>query len=508
MAVLSPGYIDGVDKVRAEIAEVAPDWAMITALLGGTSAMRCCGKTYLPQGPAEPPKVYNFRLNVCATLFNGFQKSVDTMSGKPFSEPIKLGADVPQTIVDYCEDIDLEGRNLQAFAHDVFRTAIAYGLSHILVDYPETPEAITLAEQKESGVRSYFCHIRPWQILGWRSQKIAGAETLTQLRILESAVEDVGQWGVVTVPQIRVLYPDRFELYRKRDKKWVRTGGGPVSLGAIPLATVYTGRTGFMTARAPMLDLAHLNVEHWRSTSEQVNILHVARVPILFASGFSGEDELKIGSQNAVKNEFPDAKLQYVEHTGKAIEAGRQSIKDLEDQMRVLGAQLLVPDKSINKTATEKSSEVAESDAPLSLAALSLQDSLELAFSFIAKWEKLPTGGEIEVYRDFDEPTSDASRGDILMKGKQEGAWSAQTTFEEAQRLGVISETRTWDDELARFSKEGAVVGITGNYIAPPTGATAPPSGNVLPMTSQPKRAVTKKVTKQSDGGYLIEEQA
>jgi len=37
-----------------------------------------------------------------------------------------------------------------------------------------------------------------------------------------------------------------------------------------------------------------------------------------------------------VTNENPQARLEYVEHTGKAIEAGRESLKDLEERMSLM----------------------------------------------------------------------------------------------------------------------------------------------------------------------------
>lgn len=37
--------------------------------------------------------------------------------------------------------------------------------------------------------------------------------------------------------------------------------------------------------KPPLIELAHLNVKHWQSQSDQDNILHVIRVPILVRIG-------------------------------------------------------------------------------------------------------------------------------------------------------------------------------------------------------------------------------
>jgi Domain of unknown function (DUF4055) len=469
--VADPTAVPGGDTpatVSAEIKAMAVEWEPITALLGGTKAMREARGIYLPKHPAESDEVYSYRLKV-STLFNGFRRTVETMSSKPFSEPLELKSDVPETIRIYAEDIDLEGRNLQAFAHEVFGTALAYGLSHILVDYPTVTSGLTLADQRNSGARPYFVEIKPWNVLGWKSQRILGVETLTQLRIMETIQVPSGVWTTKTVRQVRVLEPNSYRIFRqaKDDPRaeWNEVESGPVSIGAIPLATIYGGRTGFMTAKPPLMDLAYLNIEHWQSKSDQQNILHVARVPILFGSGFANE-QLKIGAGYAVSNDDPTSTLEYVDsgRAAPAIDAGRDSLKDLEDSMRVLGAQLLVKRPRGTRTATETSIDSNEADSTLSLLALNMQDSLEFALDFMAKWDKIPSGGSIKLCDDFSEWDEGMSGFRELLDARKLGIVSAQTTFEEMGRRDVISDERTWEVEQARLKAEPPVVGIIGNY--------------------------------------------
>jgi hypothetical protein len=446
-----------------EVEAMAQEWPLITALLGGTSAMREAGKTYLPQAPAESDKAYEYRKKV-STLFNGFRRTVETLAGKPFSEPLKLNDDVPPVIAEYEKDIDLEGRNMQTFVHGSLGTVLSYGLTHILVDYPETP-AGTLADQRASGARPYFVHIKPQNLLGWKSERINGAETLTQIRMLETIQEPDGEWGVKPVKQVRVLEPDNFRIYRQNEKEeWFLYKEGAVSLGKIPLVTIYGDRTGFMTARPPLLDLAYLNCEHWQSASDQTNILHVARVPILFASGFE-DGTLTIGANAAVTNGDPNAKLLFVEHTGAAIESGRQSLKDLEERMSLMGAQLLVR-KPGSKTATEKAIETAESDCTLAAIVLNMEDAIEQALQFMADWDGLESGGSIEINDDFGDGL-DGMDADTLLRCRELGILSAETVFNELQRRDVLSEEITWIDEASRLKKEGPPAGVVGNFEAP-----------------------------------------
>ena len=166
------------------VGKMAEYWHLIDALMGGTAAMRKEGNKYLPQWPAEDPDAYKSRL-ATATLFPAYARTVSVMTGKPFSKPITVGNDVPARIKEFLQDVDLQNRNLDAFAADVAKEALAHGLCGILVDCPPSPGAKTVADEQKAGVRPYFVHVRHNAILGWRSERVAGNTRLTQLRILE-----------------------------------------------------------------------------------------------------------------------------------------------------------------------------------------------------------------------------------------------------------------------------------------------------------------------------------
>jgi hypothetical protein len=446
--------------VSAEVLAMQPAWELIAALMGGTKTMREAGKTLLPKAPAESEEAYQERRRV-STLYGAYRRTVETMASRPFSEAIKLGEDVPAAMLPYLDDVDLEGRDFQSFALGVFQTALADGLSHILVEFPTVdPKKVkTLADEKAIAARPYFVHINPRNVLGWRAERVAGAMTLTMFRFMERITEPAGQWGTTTVDQVRVLERTKWSTYRKSADtgNWELHEEGPVTIGCIPLATVYTGRTGFLTACPPLLPLAYLNVEHWQSASDQQNILHVARVPILFASGF-GDGALTVGAASAISNDDPASRLAYVEHSGAAIESGRQSLLDLEERMASLGAELLVSDPSAAaaQTATKTNADVAEQTSALAAMVNDLEDSLKRALGFMAKWASLgDNGGTVELEGNFTsmDPLDVAS----LISAKEKGILSAETVFLEFQRAGLIDEELTWEDEKARLALDAAV---------------------------------------------------
>lgn len=441
----------------AAVAKMAADWQVITALLGGTSAMRLAGEQYLPRWPNEDQKSYDIRKKT-ATLFSAFSRTVEVLSGKPFSKPLTIEDDTPERIKQWSEDIDLQGRNLHAFAADICAEAMAYGAVGILVDFPPVSKrkVRTVADEKAIGARPYFVQINYRNLLGWKSKRIGGVETLTQLRLLETAVEPDGEFHEKEVEQVRVLYPGRWETWQERavtggEKEWQKVDEGLSTMPKITFVPVYGKRTGFMTATPPLLDLAHLNVEHWQSKSDQQTILHIARVPILFAK-MLGDNNIVVGGSAAVKSDHEDGDLKYVEHTGAAIEAGRLSLKDLEDMMRQIGAELLVI-KPGNTSITQTEADNEPGMCTLQRIAQGLENSIDEALQLMAEWVGEKTGGHVQVFQDYGVDSLAEASMELLRDMNVDGTFSDESLFNEGQRRGLIRPELTWEDEKKRIAQ-------------------------------------------------------
>lgn len=429
---------------------------LFEALQGGTDKMRLAGEKFLPMWPAEDPKHYEYRLST-STLFPAFSVTVEALSGKPFSRKCELSEDAPANFREWQEDIDLEGRNLHSFAADVLEDAMANGMAGILVEYPKAEGVRTRAQEREAGARPYWVHIKLKQILGYQKARIAGDWVLTQLRFMEEVCEPDGEWGEKAVEQIRVLEPGSFRIYRKNEKDdWLLHEEGTTSLNAIPFVPVYGQRRGFMQAQSPLLDLAFLNVKHWQSQSCQDTILRVARVPILMLSGVQNDGPVVVGMK-AITSTAPDAKGMFIEHSGKAIGAGQESLDKLETQMRHAGAQLLVeqPVKSVAQWSGEADAKMA----PLKRITLDYQDALNQALELTARWVGESNAPTLELFSDFGSLSLDQASAELLEKLGAAGVLSKQTIFEEAKRRSVVRYDRTWEDELDRLAEEGPALG-------------------------------------------------
>ncbi len=460
---------DDPSKPLPAVDAMREDWAIVDALMGGTKAMQAGGKRWLPQWPKENDDAYKERLSL-STLLPAYSETVQNMKGRVFAEHIALGEDVPESIKVYAQNFDRQGNNLQVWAQQLFAVGLSHGLCHVLVDYPKTKDeqgnsvVRTAADEKAAGVRPYAVMIHPQQVIGWLSEEKGGECALSQFWYAEVVEERDGVFGVVIIPQIRVLVPGGWAVYRETKdatgkKQWTKTDEGTNTLPVIPLATLYTKRTGFMTATPPLLELAHLNKKHWQSQSDQDNILHVARVPMLMISGIDDDAfELKVGTSSATK--LPTGgDMKWVEHTGAAIEAGRKSLEDLEDQMRIAGAKLLQKDKQSTKTATQAEEEAAQEMSPLQTMAGQLEDTLDQVLQYFALWKGEKEGGHVKVNGNFDVDFAPETTLPLLLNMATQGRLSDETLFNEYKRRGVVSDDIDWAVEKQKIADQGPALG-------------------------------------------------
>lgn len=464
---------------------MAPRWALAEDLLGGTEAMRAAGETRLPRHENEQDKTYQSRLKG-TTLLNMFQHTLDTLVGKPFSNPIKVSEKVPAEVLNLLTDVDLRGNNLDVFCKEWFREAMAKGFCHVLVDYPRKDETVkTLDDQRQAGLRPYFVLVKPENLRSARYEIVAGKEVLVEVRILETYKERV---GFVDVPRrrVRVLTPGFVQLFAPKldaQGREVQQGGKVVwqpegepvatDMAAIPLVTFYASKEGFMLCKPPLQDLAHLNVEHWQSKSDQRHILTVSRFPMLAASGAAGSaeddsDDLTIGPNVVLYNKDPQGRFYYVEHQGHAIEAGRKDLESLEDQMAGYGAQFLRK-KPGNPTATAAAIDSSESRSDLAALVLVFRDIVAHALYWAAQWmgQELPDDGENVVDISLDWTDGIAPMRDnikTLQDARKEGEISRLAYVNTLRELGLLPDDYDAEADAKQIADE-AWVKITPQMI-------------------------------------------
>jgi len=394
----------------------------------GTLHMRDRADVYLPRFPKEDLTQYERRVDA-SVLFNAYKRTVGGLVGMVLRKPL-APTEPPSDAEDaVLADVDRSGRDLATFASDLFADAWIDGHAIIFVDKPPVPEGATADEVR--GVRPYFVIVRADDVLGFATDRRAGTDVVVSLRWREFAVQKDPEDRFLEklVPRVREyrLTTDgeghqrvEWELWELRavrnERRWTSTGTGMLGsqMDEIPIGVAYTGRRATLDSEPPLLDLAAENVRHYQKLSDKDNAEHIACVPILAIVGADQEkiENFSVGPTVGLQlGEGGDAK--YVETTGAGAEAARDSLKDSEHRMALLGLSMLHSESRAAETATSKRIDKSESDSQLSVAAASLERALNRAFALYAKWE----GTEpitVSVSRDFENLLLDAQMVQVL----------------------------------------------------------------------------------------------
>ncbi|WP_259674534.1 DUF4055 domain-containing protein [Pseudomonas fluorescens] len=406
------------------------DRKIIRALRGGTDAMREAGADYLPKEPGETPQAFQKRLKR-SVLTNFISRVVKNLSSKPFSRPVVVTSDTHSEIADvFSKDIDGKGASVSSLAAVVFADALWNGTSFICVDAPV------------DGGKPYAYWLSADDILGF---KLDEDGRLIEIRISEKATIEDGEWGEKVVSRVRA--------FRKKDGRvlWAlfeENGGADYAmtepwrdfgLPEIPVIPVHANPAetqGSLFCPSPMIDLAHMNVAHWQDGSDQRNILHVARVPILFASGIEEGTDIKIGVDAAIVASA-GSDLKFVEHSGSAINAGRQSLVDLENLMSTYGIEMLANNGAV-ETATGRALKAGENNNQIAAMATSMASALQTVFEMLAHFSRVSSPSfSVDVHTEYGINAS-TEELQALATARANGDLSQFEYLSELKRRGVL----------------------------------------------------------------------
>jgi hypothetical protein len=446
-----------VDKQSDVMADMAKAARKGRALMGGTDSMRKAGKLYLPKFGAEGDEDYQARLH-SSFLFNGLRKTVKDMTGRVFAKPVEI-VEGSERLKEFALDINMQGQDLSAFAADVFRDGFIPGISYIMVDAPRREGETTRAQATSQGLRPYMAQLRVEDILGFQTQMFNNVLALSMLRIMETVTENdpEDEFSQINIPQVRVITRAdgvvSVRIYRKdRRQDWQVVDEYTTNAEEITVIPFYAQRTGFFTAEPVLEDLADVNIAHFQSQSDQRHILHFARVPILFASGRGDDEPLVISASQAVTSLDPAGTLQWVEHSGAAINAGRQDLQDLAQQMQALGMQLLV---SSHETATGAMLDSTKETSTLSQMADSLKDALEQALEWMAFYAGEPGQNiTVDVNKDFGIVPLTAQEVQVMQNDVQLGLLSKEAYYAERKRRGFLRPDLDTEADMDRIAEE------------------------------------------------------
>jgi hypothetical protein len=536
-----------IDAYHPDYVAMLPKWQRCRDLYLGTDAVKAAKSQYLPvlEGQYENSASYeNYRLR--AMLFPAFERTAQSLAGLVFRRPPSV--DTTESLEDDLADVTLQYQSFDLFAATVVQELLVTGRYGIVVDWTDAAE--------DEG-RPYWTGYSAEQIINWSSTRIDGVETLTRVVVREDQWEESAEGKTVRVPRLREFTLEasgvRVRSYVQRrdattgratwtqEQQDVYPARSGVGLARLPFVLINSRRLGTGVEKPPLLDLADVNLSHYRSSADLEHGRHFVALPTPYVIGYGmpatallpiepvspdptvipvpsqRREALVIGSGEAWIIPNPDAKVGMLEFQGAGLSALEKALEHKEQLMAILGSRLLEKQASHAETAEAVRARHAGSASAMEILADVASQGLSLALRWHAWWRGQQDAFEsddikVQLNKDFFEAKLTAQEQEALVGLWQSGRISAETLYWNLQQGEIARPGITWDEEQEQIAEEEAeeaikeqpeptpllapgeeAVPVAGDETeddeeAPPPSPPAPPPPPPPPATPAPRR--------------------
>ena len=436
---------------------------------GGRDKIIAAGDLYTPRLPAATPQTQLSYLHR-GNYYNAVRRTVSGLVGGVFQKTPRF--DVPRNVDPWLRDVTLTNVPMESFALTATEEVMLMGRSGVLVEMAESP----LIE-----ARPYFVSYATENIINWDTTVLDGDEVLTLLVLREQPrrVDEKDPFRYKTIEQYRELRLIlEGDALRYTQQVWQRPeDGGEVEMVGPRLMPLRRGEPlpfipfTFLGPAAvttdvkdpPLLDLANLNLAHWRNTCDHEQGLHLVSLPTPFVAGMRGAGEdvetLNIGPSTVWILE-KEGKAGMVEFTGAGMTSLETALLAKQHQMATLGAKLLEEQPTVaQETATAVLARHAGEHATLRTMAQSMEQGLGVALQTMAWWAGLDAKPDdvpvkVELNKDFLQVKAQPQEIQTALATLQAGEISYQTFWNLLTEGGWARYGVTAEEEKLEISRE------------------------------------------------------
>ena len=446
--------------------DAAERWEMVRRVCRGAQAVK--GGGFLPylnaQDESDENKARNEAYVDRAVFYNVTGRTRDGLLGLAFRRDPDT-EQLPEKLKYLLQNADGNGSSIYQQSQAAVVSVLETGRHGLLVDYSES--------LSKPLIKSYQAE----DIINWRTEIVDGETHLTLLVLHEIHEEATGyettcidQWreyvladGVVTT---RLWRKTSAGIAQVSEDVILKSSRG--SLPAIPFVFIGAQNNDESIDEAPLFDLAHLNVAHYRNSADYEDSVFFAGQAQPWISGLTEEwrDHLEksgiyVGSRSPiplpVNGAFGFAQVQ-------PNTLAKEAMDQKEAQMSALGAQLLENSKAA-KTATQDDNEKEATTSVLSTVVGNVSEAYARAFVFCGQFlgQEFSPPAQYKINQDFVRMTADPQMITAIVDSWQKGAFAKVDARAFLRRINVIPADRTDEQIDADAEQEGPSLGsMTG----------------------------------------------
>ena len=483
-----------VSSQNSEYSKNLPNWQLVRDCNEGSNAIKSRaggasseelksegGTAYLPapnptDGSSENKaryKAYRDRANF--VNFTGHTK--EGMAGLVFRKETQVETDA--SIQYLIENANGGGLSTDQMIKDVTGDILLTGRYGLLVDYPSAPAGLTEAEVAALQLRANILPYPAESVVNWRTEVIGGVMMLSMVVLVEpTEVESEDEFEFKTVDYHRVLLLEVIDRKLTYIQKMYDENGEPITYEIegseevidyivprdfsgkiwqeIPFTFVGSINNDPKVDKAPLYDIAEVNIAHYRNSAdfEESSFLVGQPTPVIMGLTQGWVDEnmkegIQLGSRAAILLPETGSATLLQADSNQMPEKGMEM---KEQQMIKIGTRI-IQDQTGNETAEAAKIRFTGQNSKLG----SIIKNVEAAFTQCYEWAKIFMGGTgettISINKEFYDVSIDPQMLVAHIQLMDRGV-IAKADMRDLMRKGNLIDSGRTDDEIDSDAEE------------------------------------------------------
>ena len=446
------------------------------------------GTAYLPPpNPTDASAENRLRYQAYvdrATYVNFTAQTKEGMLGLVFRKKVEIEVD---PAIEYkIKNINGGGLTSDQMIKDVTAEVLCLGRHGLLEDYPQANEGMTEAQVKQLNLQSNTVSYEAESIINWQTTTMGGVQKLSLVVLKEPypcasddgfSIEFKDYHRVLMLRDgvyIQQLYDENGQLTTWSTGTLNENGEDLYTADIIPrksdgstwdeIPFIFVGSVNNDPSvdKAPLYDIAELNIAHYRNSADFEESSFMVGQPTPVLTGLTQswvdsnyEDGIHIGSRAAIL--LPEG------GSGSLLQAAgnsmpEQGMKNKEEQMIKLGARLIQDQGGVE---TAEAAKIRFSGQNSKIASILI--NVEAAFEQCAEWAKMFMGGtaetEIEINKELYEKTIDPQMLIAQMQLMDRGVIAKKDLRTNMRKGNLIDSDRT-DEDIEAETETGDIFAL------------------------------------------------
>ena len=408
---------------------------------------------------SEENKVRNRQYKDRAVYYNVIGQTYRGLVSAAFNKDPQC--ELPPALEYLRDNVDGKGLSIYQQAQAVTGDVIRKGRAGMFVTFPMLVDGqqASRAQMQSGEMTARIEHIDAKDIINWRTKRVGNQERV--VLVVFRQYEDI---GIGYDTDIRLFYRvlsiddetgdyidlkyrlnDDRSFYLEQEARPRMANGQPWK--EIPFIFVGSENNSEDVDYPPLMDLAEINIGHYRNSADYEDSVFYAGQAQPWASGLDRETYKLYKDENIYIGSKFLMPVPAGEQFGFAVAPPnpmvREAMKDKIDLMLNLGARLLQPGAG-NKTATQVRTENAVSESVLGLIVSNVEEAYQIALGWCADYMGADAGqAQFEMSRDFGVDVTDPAEIAQMLAALMQGVIATNDIRDWLRTKGFIAEDRT-----------------------------------------------------------------